>query len=137
MSSVSLKKGAEEPWTIERVAKFVETTLKSDTELAVIAFANGIEMCKAEVTVEDAVKGDTESNALIVNAVMLIRGIIRTIECHTASSTQEQNESQIQVRDLAWNAKQQCGMFHWHMLRSEPAKLEGHKKLLTGIVKKQ
>ena len=43
-------------------------------------------MCKAE---EDAVKRDKESNGLIENAVMLLRGIIRTIKCHIESSTQE------------------------------------------------
>ena len=71
MSSVALKKGVEEPWTIERVSKFIdllghrEITLKSDTEPAVIAFRNRVpEMCKAEVATED-----------IENAVMLIRGI--------------------------------------------------------------
>ena len=43
MSSVALKKGIEEPWTSERVAKFIdllgyrETALKSDTEPAIIA----------------------------------------------------------------------------------------------------
>ena len=59
-----------------------EITLKSDTEPAIIAFRNRVaEMCKAEVATEDAVKGDTESNGLIENAVMLIRGIIRTIKC--------------------------------------------------------
>ena len=42
MSSVALKKGVEEPGTIERVAKFIdllgyrEITLKSDTEPAII-----------------------------------------------------------------------------------------------------
>ena len=46
-------------------------------------------MCKAEVITEDAVKGDKESNGLTENAVMLIRGIIRTIKCHIESSTQE------------------------------------------------
>ena len=41
MSSVALKKGVEEPWTIERVVKFIdllgyrEITLKSDTEPAI------------------------------------------------------------------------------------------------------
>ena len=96
MSSVALKKGVEEPWTIERVAKFIdllgyrEITLKSDTEPAIIAFRNRVaEACKAEVTTEDAVKGDKESNGLIENAVMLIRGIIRTIKCHIESRTQE------------------------------------------------
>ena len=96
MSSVAMKKGVEEPWTVERVAKFIdllgyrEITLKSDTEPAIIAFRNRVaEACKAEVTTEDAVKGDKESNGLIENAVMLIRGIIRTIKCHIESRTQE------------------------------------------------
>ena len=96
MSSLALKRGVEEPWTIERVAKFVdflgyrEITLKSDTEPAIIAFRNRVaEACKAEVTTEDAVKGDKGSNGLIENAVMLIRGIIRTIKCHIESRTQE------------------------------------------------
>ena len=87
MSSVALKR-VEEPWTIERVATFIdllgyrEITLKSDTEPAIIAFRNRVaEACKAEVTTEEAVKGDKESNGLIENAVMLIRGIIRTIKC--------------------------------------------------------
>ena len=64
MSSVALKKGVEEPWTIERVVKFTdllgnrEITLKSDTEPAIIAFRNrAAAMCKAEVTTEDAGKG--------------------------------------------------------------------------------
>ena len=34
-------------------------------------------------------KGDKESNGLIENAVMLLRGIIRTIKCHIESRTQE------------------------------------------------
>ena len=96
MSSVALKKGVEEPWTIERVAKFNdllgyrEITLKRDTKPAIIAFRNRVpEMCKAEVTTEDAVTGDKESNWLIENAVMLLRGIIRTIKCHIKGSTQE------------------------------------------------
>ena len=44
MNRVALKKEVEEPWTSERVAKFAdllgyrETTLKSDTEPAIIAF---------------------------------------------------------------------------------------------------
>ena len=176
MSSVALKKGVEEPWTIEKVELgYREITLKSDTELAIIAFRNRLaEMCKAEVTTEDKLKLDRESNGLIENAVMLLRGIIRIIKCHIESSTQErlsdeslilpwlvehagcilskrvvtgrrlskncmarsrhknlfvscvrkychnkapqihkQFESQIEVRDLAWNAKQQCRMCHW------------------------
>ena len=64
--------------------------MKSDTEPPIIAFRNRVaEVCKAEVTTEDAVKGDKESNGLIENAVMLIRGIIRTIKCHIESRTQE------------------------------------------------
>ena len=91
-----MKKGVEEPWTAERVAKFIdllgyrEITLKSDTEPPIIAFRYRVaEACKAEVTTEDAVKGDNESNGLIENAVVLIRGIIRTIKCHIESRTQE------------------------------------------------
>ena len=96
MSSVALKKGVEEPWTIERVVKFIdllgyhEITLKSDTEPAIIKFRNRVAaMCQAEVTTEDAVEGDKESNGLIENAVVLLRGIIRTIKCHIESRTQE------------------------------------------------
>ena len=67
-----------------------EITLKSDTEPAIVAFRNRVaEMCKAEVTTEDAVKGDKESNGLIENAAMQIRGVIRTIRCHIESNTQE------------------------------------------------
>ena len=54
--SLALKKGVDEPWTIVRVAKFMdllgyrEITLKSDTEPAIIAFRFRVaEMCKAEV----------------------------------------------------------------------------------------
>ena len=93
-SSVALKKGFEEPWTIERVVRFIdllgyrEITLKSDTEPAIVAFRNRVgAVCKAEVTTEDAVKGDKESNGLTENAVMLLRGIIRTIKCHIEWST--------------------------------------------------
>ena len=96
MSSVALKKGVEEPWTIERVVKFIdllgygEITLKSDTQPAIIAFRNRVTaLCKAEVTTEHAVKGDKESNGLIENAVKPLRGIIRTIKCHIESRTQE------------------------------------------------
>ena len=65
MSSVVLKKGIEEPLASENVARFInssgykEITLKCDTELAIIAFRNrAAEKCKAEVTLEDAAKGD-------------------------------------------------------------------------------
>ena len=96
MSSVALKKGVEEPWTIERVATFInlpgyrEITLKSDTESAIIAFRNRVAaLCKAEVNTENAVEGQKESIGLIENAVMPIRGNIRTIKCHIESSTLE------------------------------------------------
>ena len=96
MSSVALKKGVEESWTVERVVRFIdlpghrEITLKGDTEPAVVAFRNRVAaMCKAEVTTEDAVKGDKESNGLIENAIMLLRGIIRLVKCHIESRTQE------------------------------------------------
>ena len=91
-----VEEGIEEPWTIERVLKFIdllgyrEITLKSDTEPAIIAFRNTVAaMCKPEVTKEDAVKGDKESNGLIENAVMLLRGITRTIKCYIENRTQE------------------------------------------------
>ena len=65
-----------------------EITLKSDREPAIVAFRNRVAaMCKAEVTTEDPVKGDKESNGLIENAVMLLRGISRTIKCHIESRT--------------------------------------------------
>ena len=34
-------------------------------------------------------KGDKESNGLIENAIMLLRGFIRTVKCHIESRTQE------------------------------------------------
>ena len=86
----------EELRTIERVVRFIdllgyrEITLKSDTEPAIVAFRNRVAaMCKAEVTTEDAVKGDKESNGLIENAIMLPRGMIRTVKCHIESRMQE------------------------------------------------
>ena len=102
MSTVALKMGVEERWTAKKVTKFMhllgyrEIPLKSDTELAMLAFTNRVaEMYKAEITTEDAVKGDRASNGLIENAVMLIRGIIRTIKCHIASNTQEPTRQRI------------------------------------------
>ena len=87
VSRVALKNGVEEPWTSG--TKFTgllghhEITLKSATELAISAFRNRVaQMCKAEVTTEDAVKGDKDSSGLVENAVMLILRIIRTIKCH-------------------------------------------------------
>ena len=91
-----MKKGVEEPWTVERVVKFIdllgyrEITLRSDSEPAIVAFRNRVAaMCKAEVTTEDAVEGVKESNGLIENAVMLLLGVIRTIKSHIESRTQQ------------------------------------------------
>ena len=96
LSSVVLKKGIEEPSASERVATVInllgckEITLKSGTDPATIAFGNRVaENCKAEVTLEDAVKGDKPTNGMVENAVML-RGVIRTIKCHVESCTQEE-----------------------------------------------
>ena len=87
------------PCSSEIVARFInssgykEITLKSDTEQAIIAFRNRVaENCKAEVALEDAVKGDNPSNGWVENAVMLLRGVIRTIQCHVESCTQELRE---------------------------------------------
>ena len=45
--------------TFSHMLGYLEITLKSDTEPAIVAFRNRVaEMCKAEVTTEDAVKGD-------------------------------------------------------------------------------
>ena len=97
MSSVVLKKGMEEPWASERVAGFLnslgykEITLRSDAQRETIAFRNRVaENCNAEVTLEDAVKGDELSNGLVENAVMVLRGVIRNIKCHVESCTQEE-----------------------------------------------
>ena len=61
MRSVVLKKGSEEPWASERVASFIfslgykEITLKSDTELSIIAFRNRVaENSNADVTLKNA-----------------------------------------------------------------------------------
>ena len=67
---------------------YKEITLKSDTEPAIIAFRNRVaENCKAEVTSEDAVKRDKPSNGLVENAVMLLRGVIRTIHKKNSEMT--------------------------------------------------
>ena len=68
-----------------------EITLVGDAGPAVIAFRDRVaEMCKAEVTTEDVVKRDKEPNGLIENAVMQLRGTIRTIKLsHIESSTQK------------------------------------------------
>ena len=55
---------------------------------------------KAEVTTEAAVKGVKESNGLIENAVMQIRGIIRTIKRHIESITQEPRSDESPI--LPW-----------------------------------
>ena len=71
MTSVVLKKGTEEPWASERVARFInsfgykEITLKSDTEPAMIASRNRVaENCNAVVRLEDAVEGDKRSRRI-------------------------------------------------------------------------
>ena len=70
---------------------YKEITLKSDTEPAIMAFRNRVaEDCNAEVTLEDAVQGDKPPNGSAGNAVMLLRGVIRTIKCHVESCTQEE-----------------------------------------------
>ena len=106
MSSVELKKGVEEKWASERVARFInaleykEITLKSDTEPATVAFRSSVaEKCNADVATEDAVKGDKSSNGLVENAVMLFRGI-RTINVHVESCTQEEIREDSQI--LPW-----------------------------------
>ena len=81
--------------------EYQEITSKSDTEPAIIAFRNRVaENCKAEVLLEDAVKGNKLSNGLAENAVMLLRGVIRTIKCHVESCTQEELREDSQI--LPW-----------------------------------
>ena len=97
MRGVALKRGIEEPSASERVARFInslgfkEISLKSDAEPAIIVFRNRVAVnCNGEVTLEDAMKGDKLSNGLVENAVMLLRGVLRTIEYHVESCTQEE-----------------------------------------------
>ena len=97
VSSVVLKNGIEEPWASGGVARFInslgykETTLKSDTESAILGSRNRVaENCNAEVTLEDAVKGDNPSTRLVETAVMLLRGVTRTVKFHVESCTQEE-----------------------------------------------
>ena len=68
MDHFALKKGVQESWITDKVTKFMdlldyrEITLKSDTESAIIAFRDRVvEVCRAEVMTEDAVKGIQES----------------------------------------------------------------------------
>ena len=70
---------------------YKEITLKRDMGSAIIEFRDRVAgNCKAEVAMEDAVKGDKPSNGLVENAVMLLRGVIRPIKCHVESCTQEE-----------------------------------------------
>ena len=85
MGSVALKKGVEEPWTIERVVKFIdllgyrEITLKSDTEPAIIAFRNrAAAMCKAEVATVGRSGRRQKLDGLTENAAVALRGVVRT-----------------------------------------------------------
>ena len=67
-------KGVKEPLDFDGVVTFAdslgycETTVMSDAEADIIAFRHRVaEGCRAEVTTEDAVKGDRQTNGLIVN----------------------------------------------------------------------
>ena len=82
----ALKEGVEESGTVERVVKLAdllgyrEIMSKSDTETAMIEFRNCVAaLCKAEVTMEDAVKEGRELDGPIENAVTLLCGTTRTI----------------------------------------------------------
>ena len=66
-----------------------EITLKSDTEPAMIAFSDRVAVCKAEAATWNAVKGESPSDGLIENSVMLLRGIIKTIKRRSESSIDE------------------------------------------------
>ena len=129
ISSMALKKGVEEPWTIERVVRFIdslervvkfidlpgyrEITLKSDTEPATVALRNRVAaMCKAEVTTEDAVKGDKDSD------------VIRTVKCHIESRTQEplNDDSTVTpwlVEHAGCSQKGRCGRTPFERLHSK------------------
>ena len=68
-----------------------ETTLKSDTEPNIIAFRNRVaEELKSWSRFRKCNEGRQANKRLIVNTVMQVREIIRTIECYIESSTQEQ-----------------------------------------------
>ena len=86
MNSDALKKRVEEPWTIERLAKFIhlllnrEITLWGDAEPAVVRCVQ--EPCGrtcAKQKSQQRMQSDEQSNRLIENTVVLIRRIIRTI----------------------------------------------------------
>ena len=82
---------------------YKEITLKRDTERAIVAFRNRVENCNAEVTLEDAVKGDKPSNGLVENAVMLLRGVIS--KCHVESCRQEELREDSQTCRGFWNMR--------------------------------
>ena len=148
MTSVALKKGLEEPWTIESVAKFIvlrgfrEITLKSDTDLATIAFRTcvaGTIKCHIETSTQEPLRDESPILPWLVDTHRMHpvqvskrsrreNAIRKTARQETVTQmcpicgesvgkaklhrSHEQNEPQMQVRDLAWNAKQQCMMFH-------------------------
>ena len=97
MNSVALKKGVEEPLTIERVVNFIdlhgyhEIALKSDTEPAIIAFRNGVaEMWKSR----SHHRGRSEKRQRIERAHRERSDArswnhLRHITCHVERSTQE------------------------------------------------
>ena len=92
MSSVVFEEGNRRTfgqvreWQGSSTRWYTESTLKSDTKPATIAVRNRV----AEVALKDAVKEDKLSNGLVENAVILLRGAIRTIKCHVESCTQEE-----------------------------------------------
>ena len=81
LGSVGLRKDVEEPWAIERVVMFFhslgcrETTLKSDTEPAIIAFRTpNRSRVQGRNYNRDAVEGDVQTNGFTENTVMQLRG---------------------------------------------------------------
>ena len=95
MSSAALKKGVEEPWTLERVVRFIDLhvyrwiTLKSDTDQQSL---RSEKPCGRNVQSRSRKKRvqrkETRRRTGIENTVMLLRVITRTIECHIESGTQ-------------------------------------------------
>ena len=102
----------------QNMARFInslgykEITLERDTEPAIIVFRNrAAENCNAEVSLEDAVKGDKLSNGLVENAVVLLRGVLRTIKCHVESCTQEELRENSPV--LPWWGEHAGSFWTW------------------------
>ena len=87
--------------------------------MAIIAFRNRVaENCNAEVTSEIAVNGDKPSNRLVENAVMLLRGVSRTIKCHVESCTQEELREDSPM--LPWLVEHARSILSWcHKKRTQ------------------